>query len=149
MCSMGNIIYFKVRLSALKGVLNIDFVDGLDCSDVTLFVWMWNFLETQILASFLLDRILWIYRSIGKDSDWSDTDLQGDNLRISKSCDLQGVKKEIGQKMEKNKVAWNCLKLNITNHLFAPKIRPRPYKVEIQLCRRIPDMGVYQENFDR
>ena len=33
---LGNIIYFKVRLSALKGVLNIDFVDGLDFSDVTL-----------------------------------------------------------------------------------------------------------------
>ena len=36
MCSMGNIIYFKVRLSALKGVLNIDFVDRLYFSDVTL-----------------------------------------------------------------------------------------------------------------
>ena len=46
----------------------------------------------------------------------------------------------------------SCLKLSEIEYYqppFAPKIRPRPYKVEIQLCRRIPDMGVYQENFDR
>ena len=92
--------------------------------------------HTPVIPWFWCDQILCIYWPIGKDLDtvdniqvwdsvWSDTDLQGDHLRMFKRCDVQDQVNLVKKwKERKNEMAKVDQKLRPCTQLVGPEPAP-------------------------